>query len=160
MARQYLSIVCGSKQHLITLLLGTPQTMISRSNIVDGSKPYIVEDRPMLCRSSGDRGAYIISRYIDEETEKVIFAKSLQRRYCIHRRRQQEKQKNDLSLSLLGGVCCTRRIFHVFLFLYCSNERTSLFSMLKCSTQISFSLFLCLNLRRTPIIIIIIIIIQ
>ncbi len=30
--------------------------MISRSNIVDGSKPYIVEDRPMISRSSGDRG--------------------------------------------------------------------------------------------------------
>ncbi|KAK1732559.1 hypothetical protein QTG54_016771 [Skeletonema marinoi] len=29
--------------------------MISRSNIVDGSKPYIVEDRPMISRSSGDR---------------------------------------------------------------------------------------------------------
>ena len=30
-------------------------TMIS-SNTTDGSKPYIVEDRPMISRSSGDRG--------------------------------------------------------------------------------------------------------
>lgn len=36
--------------------LKNAESMISRSNIVDGSKPYIVEDRPMISRSSGDRG--------------------------------------------------------------------------------------------------------
>ena len=30
----------------------------SSNNVVDGSKPYIVEDRPMISRSSGDRGAF------------------------------------------------------------------------------------------------------
>ena len=31
----------------------------SNNNVVDGSKPYIVEDRPMISRSSGDRGEFV-----------------------------------------------------------------------------------------------------
>mmetsp|Transcript_17646 Transcript_17646/g.42486 ORF Transcript_17646/g.42486 Transcript_17646/m.42486 type:complete len:80 (-) Transcript_17646:396-635(-) len=29
--------------------------MMTSANVTDGSKPYIVEDRPMISRSSGDR---------------------------------------------------------------------------------------------------------
>ena len=29
---------------------------LAASNVTNGSKPYIVEDQPMISRSSGDRG--------------------------------------------------------------------------------------------------------
>ena len=47
------------------------------NNVVDGSKPYIVEDRPMISRSSGDRGEC----RINDSVWRVVFDSKLDFRF-------------------------------------------------------------------------------
>jgi hypothetical protein len=78
-------------QNILLFNYARRTTMITRSNVVDGSKPYIVEDRPMISLSSGDRGELFAMK-----RERILIVSFLcrrkgRRRYYLEVNNKQEQ---------------------------------------------------------------------